>query len=79
MATQPRPLSNKVKWAIEDSRRFLAQTREAIRDAQETNMQGDQLKTGMYLGDIREALSLVDELLHCAYTGEYMYTGKNEK
>jgi hypothetical protein len=35
--------------------------------------------TGMYLGDIREACSLVDELLHCAYTGEYMYTGKNEK
>jgi hypothetical protein len=79
MATQPRPLSNKVKWAIEDSRRFLAQTREAIREAQETNMQGDKLKTGMYLGDIREALSLVDELLHCAYTGEYMYTGKNKK
>jgi hypothetical protein len=79
MATRPRPLSNKTKWAIEDSRRFLAQTREAIRDAQEENIKGNQLKTGMYLGDIREALSLVDELLKCAYTGEYMYTGKNQK
>jgi hypothetical protein len=79
MATQPRPLSNKVKWAIEDSRRFLAQIREAVRDAQEENIKGNQLMTGMYLGDIREACSLVDELLHCAYTGEYMYTGKNKK
>jgi hypothetical protein len=71
MATRPRALSNKAIWALEDSRALLSQVKEAIREAQEQNIQGDKLKVGIHLGDIREACAMVDELLAGAYRGEY--------